>query len=159
MSEFLIEKANGHNKYNLKNEIDSNAIPQISGVYEIYYKDICLYVGQTKNFNQRLRNHLSFDTFLKAKKELEEEYNPKWMPAKINAFNRYQFFQTYKDELTVIYKFVALNKLNEEEKKTIEALKPIFNYAGVKKDFVPYKRNSEKILFDLSFSQYGGNKK
>lgn len=41
----------------------------------------------------------------------------------------------------------------------IEALKPIFNYAGIKKDFVPYKRNIEKILFDLSFSQYGGNKK
>ena len=114
-------------------------IPKTSGVYFIWYKNTIIYIGQSKNLYNRIKNHFREEKITEYNNKLQNETNKDWIPAKILAYSRYNFFQIYRDDLEISYIELEAEKLNNFEEKAISKYKPIFNYAGVHTKFKPVK--------------------
>lgn len=140
------------------------SVPLKSGIYEIrcwnetHTDFMLLYVGQSMKLRSRLTSHLYPDNTDKCIKDMWEKYcndTMESMDAKIKRYGLYSFIQDNLDRIELWYMEVPVEWLNAMEEFWIISRKPVFNYAGINRDFIPAKHQDDynNIIPDKRFDK------
>lgn len=102
---------------NTKNYMDHK---EQSGIYAFIHNDKVIYVGQSVNIQQRLRQHRQ---------------------ATKNTHNRlYNYLRQYESQITFLVLPVEFEELDAKEEYYINKYKPFLNKIGVTTQYKPPKR-------------------
>lgn len=116
----------------LKRSKVENNVP---GIYALIHNNQVIYVGQSVNVRKRLLQHAKYTSRIKELQKTRINHN--CITYKIQ-FDRYTFIQNNFDSISYLWIEEAdRDKRNQLEEYYINKYKPVFNYAGVKCNFIP----------------------
>lgn len=124
------------------NDIDEfKPFKKVSGIYALIYNNSIIYVGQSKDIGNRLRNHSYADSRIRAiKKEMEKDKDNIYINSNKLRIEFYTFIFNHRNEIQFIVLPLDINELNRNEELYINKYKPIYNYSGVIKEYKPQNR-------------------
>lgn len=116
-------------QYKLNSVLDRKSFNDICGIYALVYDNEIIYIGQSMNIGNRLRQHNGAyqieETLRKIKKEQGNCNRTKQLAL-------YMFIDEHREDINfIIIGTCAPTELDDYEKEYISRYKPIFNYKGV----------------------------
>lgn len=112
-----------------------------SGIYGLYYRNECIYVGQSSNLYYRLNQHYNVEARLKELEKIKNKADYYHPDKKIEMYN------LIKDNLHLIefkiLRFCDYADLDVTENMFISLYQPKYNYVGVDVDYKNTARDKE----------------
>lgn len=120
--------------FSLNDKNDVHLFDKISGIYGLLYENEIIYVGQSINIANRLKDHKRSSNINDIiNRIIKEDGNCN----RCKQLAMYYFLDEHKKEIEfVLLKECKIEELNYYEEKYITKFKPRFNYKGV---IIPYK--------------------
>ena len=125
----------------MKNEMKT----RISGIYAILYKNRIIYVGQSENIYNRIKQHFKLTQNVKKLVEQQDKngYLRDWEQL---SLKKNLFIAQNSDDITwEILELCEVDDLDLNEEYWIKKYKPIFNYEGVVTEYHGQRRRQNNF--------------
>ena len=125
----------------MKNEMKT----RISGIYAILYRGQIIYIGQSENIYNRIKQHFKLTQNVKKLVEQQDKngYLKDWEQL---SLKKNLFIAEFSDDISwEILELCEVDDLDLNEKYWIEKYKPIFNYEGVVTEYHGQRRRQNNF--------------